>query len=500
MSVELWLQSIDFLRDELPAQHFNTWIRPLQVEAVGDELHIFAPNRFVLDWVNDKYINRILELMAERNNGEVPPIALQIGSKGNARTSFSSAPNTPTRSQSSNQVSAAATAAPIVESMAAQAEPTQQQPTVNPAPVPIHNVAPAPSTPASERGVPAKGAIKHVSALNRSFTFDSFVEGKSNQLARAAAWQVADNPKHGYNPLFLYGGVGLGKTHLMHAVGNHLLQKNPNAKVIYLHSERFVADMVRALQNNAINEFKNYYRSVDALLIDDIQFFAKKERSQEEFFHTFNALLEGNQQVILTSDRYPKEIDGLEERLKSRFGWGLTVAVEPPELETRVAILMKKAEQSRVQLSHDCAFFIAQRIRSNVRELEGALKRVIAHSHFTNEPITVELIRESLKDLLALQDKLVSIDNIQRTVAEYYKIKISDILSKRRSRSVARPRQVAMALAKEITNHSLPEIGDAFGGRDHTTVLHACRKIAELSETDADIREDYKNLLRTLTT
>ncbi len=447
MSVELWLQSIDFLRDELPAQHFNTWIRPLQVEAVGDELHIFAPNRFVLDWVNDKYINRILELMAERNNGEVPPIALQIGSKGNARTSFSSAPNTPTRSQSSNQVSAAATAAPIVESMAAQAEPTQQQPTVNPAPVPIHNVAPAPSTPASERGVPAKGAIKHVSALNRSFTFDSFVEGKSNQLARAAAWQVADNPKHGYNPLFLYGGVGLGKTHLMHAVGNHLLQKNPNAKVIYLHSERFVADMVRALQNNAINEFKNYYRSVDALLIDDIQFFAKKERSQEEFFHTFNALLEGNQQVILTSDRYPKEIDGLEERLKSRFGWGLTVAVEPPELETRVAILMKKAEQSRVQLSHDCAFFIAQRIRSNVRELEGALKRVIAHSHFTNEPITVELIRESLKDLLALQDKLVSIDNIQRTVAEYYKIKISDILSKRRSRSVARPRQVAMALA-----------------------------------------------------
>ena len=500
MSVELWLQSIDFLRDELPAQHFNTWIRPLQVEAVGDELHIFAPNRFVLDWVNDKYINRILELMAERNNGEVPPIALQIGSKGNARTSFSSVPNTPTRSPSSNQVSAAATAAPIVESLAAQAEPAQQQPTANPAPVPIHNVAPAPSTPASERGVPAKGAIKHVSALNRSFTFDSFVEGKSNQLARAAAWQVADNPKHGYNPLFLYGGVGLGKTHLMHAVGNHLLQKNPNAKVIYLHSERFVADMVRALQNNAINEFKNYYRSVDALLIDDIQFFAKKERSQEEFFHTFNALLEGNQQVILTSDRYPKEIDGLEERLKSRFGWGLTVAVEPPELETRVAILMKKAEQSRVQLSHDCAFFIAQRIRSNVRELEGALKRVIAHSHFTNEPITVELIRESLKDLLALQDKLVSIDNIQRTVAEYYKIKISDILSKRRSRSVARPRQVAMALAKEITNHSLPEIGDAFGGRDHTTVLHACRKIAELSETDADIREDYKNLLRTLTT
>ena len=503
MSVELWLQSVDFLRDELPAQHFNTWIRPLQVEAVGDELHIFAPNRFVLDWVNDKYINRLLELMAERNNGHAPSIALLIGSKAKTRTSI----NSPA------QPAPVATPVPVASAPVSTPEPYQAPLPIQPMPhqmqqpaahVPAQGNSPASisaertvAAPAANKGA---GTIKHVSALNRSFTFDSFVEGKSNQLARAAAWQVADNPKHGYNPLFLYGGVGLGKTHLMHAVGNHLLQKNPNAKVIYLHSERFVADMVRALQNNAINEFKNYYRSVDALLIDDIQFFAKKERSQEEFFHTFNALLEGNQQVILTSDRYPKEIDGLEERLKSRFGWGLTVAVEPPELETRVAILMKKAEQSRVQLSHDCAFFIAQRIRSNVRELEGALKRVIAHSHFTNEPITVELIRESLKDLLALQDKLVSIDNIQRTVAEYYKIKISDILSKRRSRSVARPRQVAMALSKEITNHSLPEIGDAFGGRDHTTVLHACRKIAELSETDADIREDYKNLLRTLTT
>ena len=487
MSVELWLQSIDFLRDELPAQHFNTWIRPLQVEAIGDELHIFAPNRFVLDWVNDKYINRILELMAERNNGNAPSIALQIGSKAKSRT--------PSSNPVSSRPAAGAPASAPINNPAPTPLPAQP-PTMQSATEPVQRSHHSPLS----RATPAKGTIKHVSALNRSFTFDSFVEGKSNQLARAAAWQVADNPKHGYNPLFLYGGVGLGKTHLMHAVGNHLLQKNPNTKVIYLHSERFVADMVHALQNNAINEFKNYYRSVDALLIDDIQFFAKKERSQEEFFHTFNALLEGNQQVILTSDRFPKEIDGLEERLKSRFGWGLTVGVEPPELETRVAILMKKAEQSRVQLSHDCAFFIAQRIRSNVRELEGALKRVIAHSHFTNEPITVELIQESLKDLLALQDKLVSIDNIQRTVAEYYKIKISYILSKRRSPSVARPRQVAMALAKEITNHSLPEIGDAFGGRDHTTVLHACRKIAELSETDADIREDYKNLLRTLTT
>lgn len=484
VSVELWQQCVELLRDELPAQQFNTWIRPLQVEAEGDELRVYAPNRFVLDWVNEKYLGRLLELLNERSEGMAPALSLLIGSKRSsaART----APTAP-----------AAAPAPVPAPPAAAVTPSE------PSRDSFDSMAGAASQPApvrAEREVQVEGGLKHTSYLNRTFTFDNFVEGKSNQLARAAAWQVADNPKHGYNPLFLYGGVGLGKTHLMHAVGNHLLQKNPNAKVVYLHSERFVADMVKALQLNAINEFKRFYRSVDALLIDDIQFFAKKERSQEEFFHTFNALLEGGQQVILTSDRYPKEIEGLEERLKSRFGWGLTVAVEPPELETRVAILMKKADQARVELPHDAAFFIAQRIRSNVRELEGALKRVIAHSHFMGRDITIELIRESLKDLLALQDKLVSIDNIQRTVAEYYKIKISDLLSKRRSRSVARPRQVAMALSKELTNHSLPEIGDAFGGRDHTTVLHACRKIAELKESDADIREDYKNLLRTLTT
>ncbi|UVE17821.1 chromosomal replication initiator protein DnaA [Pseudomonas sp. LS44] len=481
MSVELWQQCIDLLRDELPAQQFNTWIRPLQVEASSDELRVYAPNRFVLDWVNEKYIGRLLELLSERSQGLAPALSLLIGSK---RSSSAQARTTP-----------AVTSPP--------AAPQARQPSREESPrLSMDPLADTPSgaAPRTERSVQVEGALKHTSYLNRTFTFENFVEGKSNQLARAAAWQVADNPKHGYNPLFLYGGVGLGKTHLMHAVGNHLLKKNPNAKVVYLHSERFVADMVKALQLNAINEFKRFYRSVDALLIDDIQFFAKKERSQEEFFHTFNALLEGGQQVILTSDRYPKEIEGLEERLKSRFGWGLTVAVEPPELETRVAILMKKADQAKVDLPHDAAFFIAQRIRSNVRELEGALKRVIAHSHFMGREITIELIRESLKDLLALQDKLVSIDNIQRTVAEYYKIKISDLLSKRRSRSVARPRQVAMALSKELTNHSLPEIGDAFGGRDHTTVLHACRKIAELRESDADIREDYKNLLRTLTT
>ena len=482
MSVELWQQCVELLRDELPAQQFNTWIRPLQVEAQGDELRVYAPNRFVLDWVNEKYLTRLLELLGERATGIVPQLSLLIGSK---RTSSSALPS----ASAARAQQTVATAKPS-QPVRVQAEQVKlsQAPAVEPAPV------------ATERTVQVEGGLKHTSYLNRTFTFENFVEGKSNQLARAAAWQVADNPKHGYNPLFLYGGVGLGKTHLMHAVGNHLLKKNPNAKVVYLHSERFVADMVKALQLNAINEFKRFYRSVDALLIDDIQFFAKKERSQEEFFHTFNALLEGGQQVILTSDRYPKEIDGLEERLKSRFGWGLTVAVEPPELETRVAILMKKADQAKVELPHDAAFFIAQRIRSNVRELEGALKRVIAHAHFMGRDITIELIRESLKDLLALQDKLVSVDNIQRTVAEYYKIKISDLLSKRRSRSVARPRQVAMAMAKELTNHSLPEIGDAFGGRDHTTVLHACRKIAELREIDADIREDYKNLLRTLTT
>lgn len=486
MSVELWQQCIDLLRDELPAQQFNTWIRPLQIEADGDELRVYAPNRFVLDWVNEKYLSRLMELLSERATGAVPSLSLLIGSRrvASSRPAVGSVP----RSQA--QVGAPAAAAPPPASF--------NEPTPSGEPVAV----PAPSAPSrpAERNVQVEGGLKHTSYLNRTFTFENFVEGKSNQLARAAAWQVADNPKHGYNPLFLYGGVGLGKTHLMHAVGNHLLKKNPNAKVVYLHSERFVADMVKALQLNAINEFKRFYRSVDALLIDDIQFFAKKERSQEEFFHTFNALLEGGQQVILTSDRYPKEIDGLEERLKSRFGWGLTVAVEPPELETRVAILMKKADQANVELPHDAAFFIAQRIRSNVRELEGALKRVIAHAHFMGRDITIELIRESLKDLLALQDKLVSVDNIQRTVAEYYKIKISDLLSKRRSRSVARPRQVAMALSKELTNHSLPEIGDAFGGRDHTTVLHACRKIAELRELDADIHEDYKNLLRTLTT
>jgi chromosomal replication initiator protein len=468
-----WQQCIYYLQDELPTQQFSTWIRPLRAEIAtspsgSSQLRLFAPNRFVKDWVSDKFLKRIEEIVSELAPGQGFGVSLEI----------------------SNQAAAAHTPATPAKPAAKPIAMASSKATASPSFVP----------PTQSRKVEVEGGVQHRSFLIENYTFDTFVEGKSNQLARAASMQVAENAGGAYNPLFLYGGVGLGKTHLMHAVGNAIMQQNPDAKVVYLHSERFVADMVKALQLNAINEFKRYYRSVDALLIDDIQFFAGKERSQEEFFHTFNALLEGGQQMILTCDRYPKEINGLEERLKSRFGWGLTVAVEPPELETRVAILMKKADQAKIALPAEAAFFIAQRIRSNVRELEGALKRVIASAHFTGRPIDITLIRESLKDLLALQDKQISLDNIQKTVAEYYKIKISDMMSKRRSRSVARPRQVAMALAKELTNHSLPEIGESFGGRDHTTVLHACRKIKQLEESDADIREDCKNLLRSLTT
>ena len=336
-------------------------------------------------------------------------------------------------------------------------------------------------------------------SLFENFTFETFVEGKSNNIALAAAKQVADSPKGAYNPLFIYGGVGLGKTHLMHAVGNKLKEKDPSKRIVYIHSERFVSDMVKSLQLGAINEFKQFYRGVDALLIDDIQFFAGKEQSQEELFHTFNALLEGGQQMILTCDRYPKEIEGLEERLKSRLGWGLPVIVEPPELETRVAILLKKAEELNLNMPQDCAFFISERIRSNVRELEGALKRVGANAKFANKEVDLNLIKESLRDLLAIQARQVSIDNIQKTVSDYFNIRLSDLLSSKRNRSLARPRQLSMSLAKELTNHSLPEIGDAFGGRDHTTVLHACKKIGELRQGKTELDEDYKNLVRVLT-
>ena len=337
------------------------------------------------------------------------------------------------------------------------------------------------------------------SKLVDSYVFDSFVEGKSNHLALAAAKQVASNPKGDYNPLFIYGGVGLGKTHLMHAVGNEILKNNPEKRIVYVHSEKFVSDMVKALQLGAMNEFKSFYRNADALLIDDIQFFAGKEQSQEEFFHTFNALLDRNNQMILTCDKYPKEIDGLEERLKSRLGWGLPVVIDPPELETRAAVLLSKASSMGVELPNDCAIYIAQRIRSNIRELEGALKRVAANSRFTNQPIDLSLVKDALKDLFVISAKMVSIENIQKTVSEYYNIKLSDLLSKRRSRSITRPRQLAMALTKELTNHSLPEIGEAFNGRDHTTVLHACKKIAELRKENPSHEEDYRNLTRALT-
>lgn len=502
MPEKVWQKCLGRLQDEFPAQQFNTWIRPLQAEFCADhKLTLLAPNRFVQDWVSDRYMQRIREILLEIGKDHINGVALEVGRK--------SADNKPALKEESiaplitKRTSIASFPANEAVSSLTDSGHSQNVNTTNQNPF-DHTRSQART---SELILPSsvkkskqdiEGGVRHKTHLNKLFTFETFVQGKSNQLGLAAAQQVAENPGDSYNPLFIYGGVGLGKTHLMHAVGAAMLERNPNAKIVYLHSERFVADMVKALKLNAINDFKRYYRSVDALLIDDIQFFANKDRSQEEFFHTFNALLEGGQQMILTCDRYPKEINGLEDRLKSRFGWGLTVAIEPPELETRVAILMKKAEEARILLPHDAAFFIAQKIRSNVRELEGALKRVIANAHFTGHKITTDFVRDSLKDLLALQDKLVSIDNIQRVVAEYYKIKVSDLHSKRRTRSVARPRQVAMALSKELTNMSLPEIGNHFGGRDHTTVLHGCRKVAELREIDSDIREDYKNLLRLL--
>ena len=453
LTMSLWKQCLDYLKDisKINPQQFNTWIGPLHVEESADELVLLAPNEFVQKRVEEQFLDKIEYAIAQISDTP-PKIKIKIGSKTNA----------------------------------ADANPTN-----------MINKASSGATQSQLNFGATRGHVSKTN-LNPSFVFPNYVVGKSNQLARAAALQVAENPGQAYNPLFVYGGVGLGKTHLMHAIGNYVLEKNSRARILYLHSERFVADMIKALQRNAMDEFKRFYRSLNCLLIDDIQFFAGKERSQEEFFHTFNSLLDGQQQIVLTCDRYPKEINGLEERLQSRFGWGLTIAIEPPELETRVAILMTKAEQTKIKLPHEVAFFIAKHIQSNVRELEGALKRVIANSHFTGQPITVDFAREALKDLLTLQAKLVTIENIQKTVAEYYKIKVSDLLAKRRSRSIARPRQVAMALAKELTSHSLPEIGEAFGGRDHTTVLHACRKVKELINSSLDLAEDWKNLLRIL--
>ena len=440
VDASLWIRCSHALEAEIPEQQFNTWVRPLQAVELPGALKLLAPNRFTVDWINRNLLHRIRELLRAGSTEAVPFITVEIGS----------------------------------------------------------SCTPARRAPALSARAERAAGLSIGTPLNPELNFTSFVPGNSNHLARSASLQVAETPGCAYNPLFLYGGVGLGKTHLMHAIAHHIKARNGQARVAYVHSERFVSDMVYALQHNTINEFKTAYRSLDALLIDDIQFFARKERSQEEFFHTFNELLEGQHQVVLACDRYPKEVDGLEERLKSRFGAGLTVAVEPPELDTCVAILMTKAQNSRTALPEEVAFFIAKRIRSNVRELEGALRRVIANAHFTGQPITIEFTQEALKDVLSLQARRITVENIQKTVANYYKVRMADLLSNCRSRSVARPRQVAMALAKELTHRSLPEIGDAFGGRDHTTVLHACKRIKELRDGEQRMSEDYSNLLRTL--
>lgn len=451
--MEFWGKCVDQLKSELSPQLINMWVIPLQAYFENDTLRLLAPNQFVMDWVEKNFLDRIKEVAKQVANNDQLSVSISIGTKKK------SAEN---RSEKFNEASNRLVKEGVNELDEGFSERVRE------------------------------------SKLNPNFTFETFVEGKSNQIARAASYQIGCNPGKAYNPLFIYGGVGLGKTHLMHAVGNTILRKNSSAKVVYLHSERFVTEMVKALQNNRIDEFKRHYRSVNALLIDDVQFFAGKERSQEEFFHTFNALFDSEQQIVLSSDRFPKEVKGLEERLRSRFGWGLTVAIEPPDLETRVAILQKKALQLNADLSSDVAFFIGKKIRSNIRELEGALRRLIANADFTGKKITVDFAREALKDMFAAQEKLVTIENIQKEVAEYYQIRTSDLLSSKRSRSIARPRQIAMTLAKDLTSHSLPEIGNGFGGRDHTTVLHANRKVKELRETDPRVSEDYSNLLRIL--
>ena len=433
----IWDNCLIKLENEISSSDFSTWIRPLQAIEADGRLKLLAPNRFVLDWVKQHFYEKIEESIHDISNGNLE-LNLEIGSR------------TPTVTTTIN----------------------------------------------SYKHAEAKKISPNF--LNKAFTFENFVEGKSNQLARAASIQVSENIGKAYNPLLIYGSSGLGKTHIMHAIGNAVLQKNPSATIVYLHSEKFVQDMVRALQQNSINAFKDYYRSIDVLLIDDIQFFAGKERSQEEFFHTFNTLLEKKHQIVLTCDKYPKEIVGLEDRLKSRFGCGLPVSIEAPDMETRAAILLKKAAQVNVNLPQEVAFFIAKKIPFNVRDLEGALRRVIANSQFTGREITTEFTKEALHDLITLKDKLVNIDNIQKTVAEYYKIRVADLSSKNRKQNVTRPRQMAMCLARELTSHSFPEIGDNFGGRDHTTVMNACKKINSLKESDNKISEDYSNLLRTL--
>ena len=435
-----WAGCLDAFRRELTPQQFNTWIRPLRLEADDDGLRLVAPNRFVLQWVKERFAGRIAEF-AQMETGQSLRLVLTVADAQGRRE--------------------------------------------------------APAVPSTSEAARAPDRRSEQASLNPAFSFATFVAGKANQLARAAGLQVAEHPTS-YNPLFVYGGVGLGKTHLIQAIGNHILDRNPSVKIRYIHAETYVSDVVRAYQHKAFDDFKRYYRSLDLLLVDDIQFFSGKSRTQEEFFYLFNTLIEAHKQVVITCDTYPKEISGIEERLISRFGWGLTVALEPPELEMRVAILLSKAAVSGMKLDEQVAFFIAKHIRSNVRELEGALKRVLAYSSFHGQEISLALAKDALRDLLAVQNRQISIENIQKTVADYYKIRISDMHSKKRSRAVARPRQVAMALAKELTQLSLPEIGSNFGGRDHTTVLHACRQIAKLREAVPEISHDVNFLLQVL--
>ncbi len=445
-----WLGCLSLFEKELNSQQFNTWIRPLRLDpdaAVEGELRLYAPNRFVLQWVKERFVPRIEALGAEKLGAPVR-VSVALEAREDKRAERPSI--APTRENS----------APVTSKIAA-----------------------------TERSA---------SSLIESFNFDDFVAGKANQLARAAAIQVADHPGTSYNPLFIYGGVGLGKTHLLHAVGNHVVTQQPRARVRYLHAAQYISDVVKAYQQKSFDEFKRYYHSLDLLLIDDIQFFTGKDRTQEEFFYAFNALIEAHKQVIITCDTYPKDLAGIDERLKSRFSWGLTVAIEPPEQEMRVAIILKKADAMGIALPEEVAFFIAKHIRSNVRELEGALKSVAAYARFSSKPITLDSAKDALRDLLSSQNRQITVDNIQKTVADYYKIKITDMHSKKRSRNIARPRQVAMALAKDLTQMSLPDIGDAFGNRDHTTVLHACRTIASLREKNHDINRDYHFLEQVL--
>ncbi len=436
MTQNTWQLCLQHLERELPAEDINTFIRPLEVVNSKNRTRLVAPNSYVRDHIATHYLERIRDIFEHLDQPRAS-VSIEDGLPVETREN--------TRRPNST----------VVE--------------------------------------------RHTTGLNNRYRFDNFVLGKSNELGFAAASQIAQKPGDAYNPLLLYGSTGLGKTHLLHAIGNKIREQNPTTKVLYLDSELFVSDMIKALRHGAIDDFKKHYRTAGALLIDDIQFFAGKKSSQEEFFHTFNALLDSKQQIVLTCDRYPKEVEGLEARLRSRFGWGLTVAIEPPDFETRVAILMNKAQEKGVQLDEPVAFLVAKRLRSHVRDLEGALNTLIANARFTGREITESFAREVLRDLLTVHDRLITIENIQKTVCEYYKLRISELLSKRRNRSIARPRQMAMSLCKELTQHSLPEIGDAFGGRDHTTVLHACRKIVELCETDGRLREDKVKLLRLLT-